>query len=264
MNVGPDLRRPLASRLPAHFQNGRWPVRAQKLIETSYTLCVESLYAPVQQCIAEFARQLFVLADNTHHADEQRVCFTSRQRVTQGQSHLVESFLEHVGNALAELDQALDPIAGASTEASPWQTLELLDPDEQEMSMVLDQLTARGDARHGQALYELGYRLAALIGSPPLEGPSLPLGPHALAQAFQRAIVELELPLEHQLLLLQHFDQSVIPALTSMYSTINLRLQSDGILPQLRSVPAPRHVNKRARPGIAEAAPASEPAEVGS
>jgi hypothetical protein len=262
MEVGEDRRRLSASRRTAQFNQGRWPVRAQQLIETGYTLCVEGLYEPVRRCIAEFEKQLFALADHAHRSDEQHECFASRQRVLQGQNALVQSFMEEIGKAINELDRGAQRPAEAEAEitTSPWQTLELLDPSVQEMSMALDQLGARGDARHGRALYELGYRLAVLIGAPPLEGAALPLGPHALAKAFHQASVALELPLKHQLLLLQHFDQSVVPALGTLYATINLRWQSDGILPQLRSVPAPRHVNKRPRQGTGEIGAASEAA----
>ena len=259
MDVGQDLRRSSASQPPARLNNGRWSARAQQLIETSYTLCVEGLYEPVRRCIGEFEKQLFALADHAHHSGEQHDCFVSRQRVLQAQNSLFQSFMEQVGKGLSELDHVAHASAEAAAETSPWQTLELLDPGVQEMSMTLDQVGARGDARHGRALYELGYRLAVLIGAPPLEGAALPLGPHALAKAFQQASVELELPLKHQLLLLHQFDQSVVPTLGALYSTINLRWQSDGILPQLRSVPAPRHVNRRPHAGPAEVTPVSEP-----
>ncbi|HXS03304.1 MAG TPA: DUF1631 family protein [Rhodanobacter sp.] len=259
MNAGQDLRHPPGSHSPARLSQGRWPARAQKLIETSYTLCVEGLHGPVRHCLGEFEKQLFALADHAQRSDEQHECFASRQRVLQGRNSVLQSFMEQVGSAINELDRSSGKSA-AATEPGPWLSLELLDPGVQEMSMTLDQLGARGDVRHGRALYELGYRLAVLIGSPPLEGQSLPLGPHALAKAFHLASAELELPHKHQLLLLQHFDQWVIPALAALYDTINLHWQSAGILPQLRSIPVPRQSNKRARPGMSEAAPASEPA----
>ena len=81
MEVGEDRRRLSASRRTAQFNQGRWPVRAQQLIETGYTLCVEGLYEPVRRCIAEFEKQLFALADHAHRSDEQHECFASRQRV---------------------------------------------------------------------------------------------------------------------------------------------------------------------------------------
>ena len=259
MDVGQDLRRSLASHPATRLKQERWPARAQKLIETGYNLCVEGLHEPARHCLDAFEKELFALADHAMRSDEQQECFASRQRVLQGRNSVLQAFLEQVGNTLNEFDRPSRPSA-TGDEASPWQSLELLDPNVQELSMTLDQVGARGDVRHGRALYELGYRLAVLIGSPPLEGQSLPIGPHALARAFQRASAQLELPHKHQLLLLRHFDQSVMPALSTLYNAINLRWQSEGILPQLRSVPVPRHIAKRSRPGAADPAPASAPA----
>ena len=256
MKAGQDLRRPPGSHSPDGLKQDRWPARTQQLIETSYTLCVEGLHEPVLHCLGEFEKQLFSLADHAHRSDEQQDCFASRQRVLQGCNAVVQSFMEQMGSALGELD-ASSHKPTATAEPGAWLSLELLDPRVQEMSMTLDQLGARGEMRHGRGLYELGYRLAVLIGSPPLEGQALPLGPHALAKAFHLASAELELPHKHELLLLQHFDQWVIPALATLYDRINLRWQSEGILPQLRSIPAPRHINKRAHSRMSEA---SEPA----
>jgi hypothetical protein len=260
MDVGQDLRRSSASHPPARLNNGRWPVRAQQLIETGYTLCVEGLYEPVRRCLGEFEKHLFALADHAHHSGEQHECLESRQRVLQGQDGLFQSFMEQLGNALSEMDEVPAASAEAAAEMNPWQTLELVDTGVQEISMTLDQVGARGDARHGRALYELGHRLAVLIGSPPLEGAALPLSPHAMANAFQRASARLELPLKHELLLLHEFDRWIVPNLAELYSSINLRWQSDGILPQLRSVPVPRHASQRSRVGTPEVVPANEAA----
>jgi len=259
MDVGQDRRRPLASHSPARLTGGRWPVRAQRLIEASYTLSVEGLHEPVKHCLAEFEKKLFALAERATRADEQQDLFASRQRMLQQGSIVQQRFLEQLGKALNELDSA--ETATTSSDAKPWQSLELLDPAVQELSMTLEQLGARGEVRHSSQLHELGYRLAVLISSPPLEGKSLPLGPYALATAFHQACAELALPLKHQLLLLQQFDQWVIASLASLYSTINAQLQADGILPQLRSIPLPRQVSNRARSSTANAGPAAaEPA----
>jgi hypothetical protein len=242
------------------LSGGRWPARAQRLLETSYTLCVEGLQEPLRHCIGEFEKQLFALAERARHAGEQQDCFASRQRLLQDRNTFVQRFMERLGSTLDGIDNS--PTApAASTDAKPWLSLELVDPVVQEVSITLEQLGARGEVRHSNVLHELGYRLAVLIGAPPLEGPALPLGPHALALAFNEASAELELPLKHQLLLLQHFDQQVIQTLASLYGSINAQLQADGILPQLRSIPVPRHIGKRSRPAASETAAASEPAE---
>jgi hypothetical protein len=260
MDVGQDRRRSLAPHQPARLTSGRWPARAERLIEASYTSCMDGLHEPVRHCMGEFEQTLFTLADHALRSDEQQNFFASRQRVLQDRTTFQQRFLEALGTTFNELgNQAAQP-AAAALDAKPWQSLELLDPVVQELSIVLTQLGARGEVRHSGVLHELGYRLAVLIGAPPLEGSALPLGPHALAQAFHRASAELELPLEHQLLLLQLFDQWVISSLAPLYGTINARLQADGILPLIRSIPIPRHSSKRTRSANAETAPADEPA----
>ncbi|HWU77484.1 MAG TPA: DUF1631 family protein [Rhodanobacter sp.] len=261
MDVGQDRRDSFASHQPARLKSGRWPARAQRLIEASYTLCVEGLQGPIRHCMSEFEKQLFAMAEKAQRSDEQHECFASRQHVLQDRNSFQPRLLALLVCAIDEVDNASHKTNPAET--APWQVMELLDPAVQEISMALDQLGARGEVRHGRALYELGYRMAVLIGSPPLEGPALPLGPHALAQAFHQASAELELPLKHQLLLLRHFDQWVIPALGSLYDTINAQWLAEGILPQLRSVPVPRQINKRQHSsgGIETAAAAATAAE---
>jgi len=246
MDVGHDRRHSSASQQGGRIGSARWPARAQRLLETSHTLCVEGLQEPLRRCLSEFEKQLFALAERAHHAGEQQDCFASRQRVLQGRSTFAQRFMERVGSALNEVDDA--KAGPAAADAKPWQTLALVDPGEQEVSMTLEQLGARGEVRHSSVLYELGYRLAVLVGAPPLEGQALPLGPYMLARACHEASTELELPLKHQLLLLQHFDHWVIQALAPLYDIINAHLQGDGVLPQLRSIPIPRHIGKRARP----------------
>ncbi|WP_426702022.1 DUF1631 family protein [Rhodanobacter sp. Col0626] len=260
MDVEHDRRRSLASYQGVRSSNGRWPVRAQQLFETSYTLCVEGLHGPLRHCLGEFEQQLFALAERARRPSEQQDCFASRQRVLQGRATFERRFMEALGIALNDIDAAAAK-PDAALDAKPWQSLELVDPAEQELSMALEQLGARGEVRHSSVLYELGYRLAVLIGAPPLEGQALPLGPHALAQACLQASAELELPRQHQLLLLQHFDQCVIQSLAPLYASINAHLQADGILPQLRSIPIPRHIGKRARPVAGETTALAEEAQ---
>lgn len=260
MDVGHDRRHSSASHHGGRIGGARWPVRAQRLLETSHTLCVEGLQEPLRRCLSEFEKQLFALAERAHHAGEQQDCFASRQRVLQGRTAFTRRFTEQLGHAFDGIDEA-DRTAPAVADAKPWQTLALVDPGEQEVSMALEQLGARGEVRHSSVLHELGYRLAVLVGAPPLEGQALPLGPYAMARACHEASAELELPLKHQLLLLQHFDQWVIQALAPLYDIVNAHLQGDGILPQLRSIPIPRHIGKRSRPATSgNSAAAGEPA----
>ncbi|HEY8681946.1 MAG TPA: DUF1631 family protein [Rhodanobacter sp.] len=260
MDVEQDRRRSLASQQSTRLASGRWPARAQRLLETSYTLCVEGLHEPLRRCLSEFEQQLFALAERARLPMEQQDLFASRHRVLQDRASFEQRFMEQLGAAFDRIDAAAAAPTSTPSGVKPWHSLELLDPVEQEVSMAVEQLGARGEVRHSSVLYELGFRLAVLIGAPPLEGDALPVGPHALAKALNQASVELELPLQHHLLLLQSFDHWLIQSLAVLYDTINARLLADGILPQLRSIPVLRHISNRPRPATPEAAATAEPA----
>lgn len=244
MDVAPHRRHSLASHSDARLARGRWPARAQRLLEQSYTLCKDSLQEPLQRCLDEFEQQLFAQADHAHHAKEQQDCFASRQRMLQDRSALELRFFVRLAGALDDIDIVGNTDANESSTGrnnKGWQQLELLDPVEHEVSMTVEQLGSRGDVRHSEVLGELGYRLGVLIGTPPLEGDALPLGPHALIQAFHHASVPLELPLAHHLMLLQDFDQCVIQSVAPLFDAVNQHLRDDGILPQLHNTPQRRH-----------------------
>ena len=263
MDVGQDRRGSPASHQAARLNSGHWPARAQRLLEAGYKLCVDGLHEPLRRCLGDFEQQLFAQAERAHHHVQQQDFYSSRQRVLQDRAQFEQRFIVRLGEAFNALDDttAKPDAAGTGTSgAMAWQSLELLDPVEQELTMAVEQLGARGEVRHSSVLYELGYRMAVLIGTPPLEGAKLPLGPHALTLAFHEASAELQLPLAHQLMLLQSFDQWLIHSLTPLYDSINAQLQADGILPQLRSIPIPRSISKRARPQVApaETTPAAE------
>ncbi|WEN16061.1 DUF1631 family protein [Rhodanobacter sp. AS-Z3] len=262
MDVGQDRRHPFATQQDGRLAGARWPVRAQRLLETSYSLCEEGLQEPLRRCMGDLEQQLFALAERAKNAAVQQDCFASRQRVLQGRAAFSQRFVEQLGKAFEQIGEGNAAADSLASDGNPWQSLELVDPGEQEVSMTLEQLGARGEVRHSSALYELGYRLAVLIAAPPLDGKMLPVGSYALAKACQAASETLELPLQHQLMLLQHFDQWVIQGLGPLYEALNTRLKGDGILPHLRSIPIPRHLNKRARttsdnPEVADEAPAA-------
>ncbi|OOG42414.1 DUF1631 family protein [Rhodanobacter sp. C05] len=261
MDVGQDRHDLPASHQATRLNSGRWPARAQRLLETSYKLCTDGLHEPLRRCLSDFEQQLFALAERARQHTQQQDLYSSRQRVLQDRTRFEQRFIEQLCEAFNTLEADTAKLAPASTPGTKaWKALELLDPVEQELTMTVEQLGARGEVRHSGVLYELGYRLAVLVGAPPLEGAKLPLGPHALIQAFYRASTELKLPMPHQLLLLQSFDQWLIQPMAPLYDSINVQLQRDGILPQLRSIPIPRHLSKRERPAKTPATAVAETA----
>src|SRR6185312_2087027 len=219
---------------------GRWPARTQRLLNVIGPLCGQWLEPALQACLDRFDHELYLQAERSRSHLEQQYCFDSRAQLQ----------LQRKGFAqLGEVDEGAD-------EALAHQPLSLLERGEHELTATLDKLAARGEAHHGPVLTELAYRFAVLVGAAPLEGTALPIAPAGLTDALRTAIASLDLPLEHRLLLLQSFEQTVIAAAGPLYEIVNTQLRDDGLLPQLRPYAPPRAA-PAARGAPANEAPAT-------
>lgn len=229
-------RPPFASDRESRPDHVGWAPRARRLIEETHALCASWLEAPLRLCLTEASQRLYAQAERSRNPSEQQHYLYSRQVIQQQRVPLERAFMEGVRQQFNNIGTIAEGDAHGDAMRRP---LELLDATEHEQSVALEQLVARGEARHGIPLFELGYRLAVLVGMPPLEGGHLPLGPHALGSAFRGAMAHADIPVEHRLQLLQSFDQAVVQSLSTLYDTVNEHLRADGILPQLRAFPAP-------------------------
>jgi hypothetical protein len=227
------------------LENGRWPARARRLIGEVHALSLQHLDQALRQCLNELEQQLYTHADRARNHLDQQLFFESRLRVQQDRPRLQKRFLTLIGEGFRHLGEG-DRDSDATPSAG-LQPLSLLDRNEHEQNAALGKLVARGEARNGPVLFELGYRLAVLVAAPPLEGEALPLGPHALTHAFHDAAAIIDdLPIEHRLLMLQSFDQTVIQGLNELYEAANDLLRDAGILQQLRAFPLPRQTPRGA------------------
>ncbi|HEV2541053.1 MAG TPA: DUF1631 family protein [Frateuria sp.] len=246
----PGRHRSITDAAPAH-----WPAKTRRLIDETRQLCREWLPGPLRQCLADFDRALHERSAHARsHLDQQRYQAT-RQRLVQDRQAFEERFIDCIDQGLVRMGApaaAKAPAAGL--------TLSLLDPLEHELTAALDQLVARSAARGGPLLVELGYRLAVLVGIPPLEGEAMPLGPQAMVKAFRDSSAALGLPAEHHLLLLQAVEGKLIQGLTPLHEVINGHLAAAGILPRLRPFPLPRTPRQPRRQRPLPAAPAPEAA----
>jgi hypothetical protein len=230
----------------AGYSETRWPARTQRLVGELRLLCGNWLHEPLRRCLDHFDMRLHRQSEQTKSHLDQQHYLTTRQHLFIERKTFDERFV-------ASINQSFDRLglpATKSSEAVPQTltlTLSLLDQSEHELAAALDQLVSRSEARGGSQLIELGYRLAVLIGTPPLESDALPVGPQAMARAFREASRTLGLPSVHELLLLQSLESSLIEGLTRLYELINAHLLADGILPRLRPFALPRAAARRER-----------------
>lgn len=215
------------------------------------------LQHPLRRALTAFDRELFEKAERSRNPLDQQLCFESQHLLRQGLRDFEVAFHDEI---VAGFDALLQPPCQAPQQSATAASsgLELVPPEEQEQDTILDKLAARGESRNGTLLFELSYRFAALLGSPPVESAALPLGPHALTRALRRAVGALpQLSARHRAELLQAFDSGLMAELEPLYQTVNDRLIAGGILPQLRAFP---HTRPAATPTPA-AAPLLKPEE---
>lgn len=235
----------LADPPPADLPDARWPPRSQRLLGEVRALCSNWLHQPLLRTLDHFDTHLNQQAERARsHLDQVRYQATHKLLLNERQT-FDQRFIASIDRAFDRLGQ---PIIKP---AASLQMLSLVDPLEHELTTSLDQLVARNEARGGVQLVELGYRLAALIATAPLEGAAVPIGPHAMANAFAEASTYLGLPGEHGLLLLQSLEGSLIQGLSSLHELVNNHLQAAGILPFLRPFMLPRTTPRRERSSTA-------------
>ncbi|WP_266170656.1 DUF1631 family protein [Dyella subtropica] len=229
-----DSRQPLASSRGDRLDNPRWSPRARRLIEEVHTFCLDWLAPPLRRGLADLERRFYAHAMQSRDPLEQQRFLVIRGRLQSEQELFERRFMADLRDRFRRMGE--DPVEPVAAEPVSL-TLELLDETAHEQGAALEKIIARGEARNSLALHELGYRMAVLVGVPPLEGEDLPLGPQALACAFREAGDALQIPGDHGLLMLESFEHAVIQELNPLYETINELLRGDGILPRLRAFP---------------------------
>ena len=234
------------------------PMRAQRLVADLRGLCDARLQPALLQGLDALDDNLYQQAERSRsHLDQQR-CFDSRAMVRCHRAAFLRLVSEHVHASFERLGQSSE----ASDRLAVTPSLSLLDRHEHELSAALEQLASRGEAHTGPVLAELSYRMAVLVGAPPLEGDAMPASPHNLAMAVREAMPALDLPPEHQLMLVQVLERKLAPVLPALYEATNAYLLADGILPHLRAFAGARPANAPpAPPSMKAPAPASEPTQ---
>lgn len=226
--------------------------RAEREAQQGLSLCLTWLDMPLREALRDFDQRMFAVAESSRNHLEQQDCFESRGIVQREgpafrnrfASHLSERF-RHLGE-LAEGRPTANEYGGLN--------LSLVDPEEQEQSDALASMAARAEARSASSLFELGYRLAVLAGTPPLEGEALPAGPRALTAALRAAMENMPLVPAHRLILFQAVDTRVLGHSEAFYGALNEHYRTRGILPGFRVYPNVRVSSapagdRRARPG---------------
>ncbi|HEY4091128.1 MAG TPA: DUF1631 family protein [Luteibacter sp.] len=241
---------------PPFGRTGPHPValspRAEREAQQGLSLCLTWLDMPLREALRDFDQRMFAAAESSRNHLEQQDCFDSRSIVQREGPAFRTRFASHLSERFRRLGELAD--SRPSTNEYGGLNLSLVDPEEQEQTDALASMAARAEARSASSLFELGYRLAVLAGTPPLDGEALPAGPRALTAALQAAMENMLLVPVHRLILFQAVDTRVLGHSEAFYGALNEHYRTRGILPGFRVYPNVRVTStpvgdRRPRPG---------------
>jgi hypothetical protein len=247
---------------PSYGRTGPFPValspRAEREAQQGLSLCLTWLDMPLRESLSDLDRRLFALAESSRNHLEQQACFESRNIIEREGAAFRNRFAASLSDRFRRLGEFIDRRAPSPETGSAG--LSLVDPEEQELDDALSNMAARGEARSASSLFELGFRLAVLAGTHPLEGDALPAGPRALTAALKAAVEPMPLSTPHRILLFQAVDTRVLVQGEAFYGALNEHYRNRGILPGFRVYPT---VRVTAAPAVDRRARSSEAVQPG-
>jgi hypothetical protein len=209
------------------------PARVRSLLEGVLALTGGLVERWLSLSLNEYEQQLFKLAEKARSSNEQHAVFESLREIKRGRADVAPRFLLFLESALAELDAK----PAAPPAPRRFQELALVETRDLEESIALQEMTAKAEIRHSQALYALGHRFGVLAGAPALDAESLPLGPQRLGAALRHATACLSLTIEHRLLLYRQFDRLGMAEAGALFGAVNDYLIEKRILRHLQTTP---------------------------
>ncbi|MCQ4164727.1 DUF1631 domain-containing protein [Tahibacter harae] len=222
-------------RLVALSARPTLPPRVRSLLEGVLALAGGLLERSLALTLNEHEQQLFKLAEKAHSSNEQHAVFESLREVKRGRADVAPRFMLFLESALAQLDGK--PEAAASAPPRRFQELALVETRDLEEHIALQEISAKAEIRHSQALYALGHRFGVMAGAPALDAERLPLGPQQICAALRYATACLGIALEHRLLLYRQFDRVALAEAGALFSAVNDYLIEKRILPHLQLAP---------------------------
>ncbi len=208
--------------------------RVRAALEGLMTLSTLEWERSLTATLDEFEKQLFDLAEKARNNEIQHAYFETLRTTKQHRAEISARFVLCLEDALTHLNENAATPDSASNRQEKSPQLALVGTTELEESLVLQEIAARAEQRENQTLSALGYRFGVLAGAPAFDPDTLPLGPTGLAEAMRYAAANLDIPVEHRVLLFRTFDRLTMAKSGALFRVQNDYLIKHRILRHLR------------------------------
>lgn len=187
---------------------------------------------------------LFEMADRATSNVEQNAFFEAMRDLRLKRKTIERGFLQKIFESFATLNQ-YEIGKAPLLDAVSFDALSLVQNDQLEESVAVDAMVSKVMNRDGMALGHLTARLNALV-SKKIDEKNNPLGPRALCEAFLEACRDLGVEIKVKLIIFKLFEKSVLGDLDQLYAEVNQQLITAGVLPELKSTPPRRNLERSA------------------
>ncbi len=198
---------------------------------------------------------LFEMSDRARGDVEQNIFFQAMRDLRLKRKNIERVFLEQVLEAFVSLTRYSEAAIAAPAALG---VVTPLSGDELERSLAVEAMVNKVLNRDGFALDQLTARLSTLIGKKLVTADN-PLGPAMLCEYFMQAARNLGLEIKVKLIILKLFERYVLNDADQLYAEANQLLIATGILPDLKSAPARRALDRAQASVQAEITEASAP-----
>jgi hypothetical protein len=206
-----------------------------KLLEDCRELVMERLSGVISQALEKMAEELTADALKATRSDRQRTLLDAVMLVREQRSSLEQNFRRYFGDIFerrlfATGDGEVAKLADVSVDE-----LELVSDEVISDKIDVDRLIQRARSRlDPNEVLGIRARLGALLERDWFEEANHPASPEAVYEALRIAVNELAPSAEVRSALLTAFEPHVTSNLNAVYSSVNVRLMANQVLPKIR------------------------------
>lgn len=222
--------------------------RVRNLLEGAYQCLWHDVERGLNMAADEFEKEQFKSAERAPSTEQQHRALESIREVKKRRAELIAGVRDELQTAsLAVLDPRLRP---TSTDAHQSKAqLALVDTGELEETLLADELVAKLEVRHSNALLPLAIRYAVIGGGAPIPPEWLPIGPQRVVAAIMRGARVLQMSPRERVAFVRQVERSLLLHYGAVLERVNHYLVTHRVFPNLQLSPM------RPRPAAAAAAP---------
>lgn len=207
------------------------PPRVRSLCDGLLEQTRKALAPALDRALGEIEQALFKMAEQAASSNLQQQHFEALRSFQHGRTLIQPRFLRAIETGIASIRSGTG--ATASALASKRTPLELVDAASLEEDLALREVSTRVEMRCSQQLHVFAYRFGVIAAAPP-DHETLPLGPHALAEALRVAVNGLGLGTEYRILAYRQVERVAFADLAQLFERLNQWLASQRILPHFK------------------------------